>query len=55
MMHIRTATSLDRNDVSDVHVTAFPEAEGEVVSRLAICLLSERTTPQAISFVYEAE
>ena len=51
----RTATGHDRNDVSDVHVTAFPEGEGEFVSRLAICLLSERTTPQTISVVYEAE
>jgi len=55
MMHIRRATGLDRDDVSDVHVTAFPEGEGEVVSRIAICFLSDRTTTQTISLVYEAD
>ena len=55
MMRIRRATNLDRDDVSDVHLSAFPDSEGEIVSKLAISLLSERTTPQTISLVYEAD
>jgi len=54
-MSIRIATSLDRDDVSDLHLCAFPEGEREVVSKLAINLLSERTTPQTISLVAETE
>ncbi len=54
-MSIRIATSLDRDDVRDVHLCAFPEGEREIVSKLAINLLSERTTPQTISLVAETE
>ena len=54
-MSIRIATSLDRDDVRDVHLYAFPESEREIVSKLAINLLSERTTPQTISLVAETE
>ena len=54
-MSIRIATSLDRDDVRDVHLCAFPEGEREIVSKLAINLLSERTTPQTISLVVETE
>jgi putative acetyltransferase len=54
-MHIRIATSLDRDDVRDVHLTAFAESEREIVSKLAINLLSEETTPQTISLVAETE
>ena len=54
-MSIRIATSLDRDDVGDVHLCAFPEGEREIVSKLAINLLSERTTPQTISLVAETE
>jgi len=52
---IRIATSQDRDDVRDVHLCAFPEGEREIVSKLAINLLSERTTPQTISLVAETE
>ncbi len=44
-MHIRIATSLDRDDVRDVHLAAFADGEREIVSKLAINLLSEETTP----------
>ena len=54
-MYIRTATKLDRDDVRDVHLTAFAEGERELVSNLAINLLSEETTPQTISLVAETE
>lgn len=52
-MHIRIATSLDRDDVREVHLCAFPKAEREIVSKLAINLLFEETTPQTISLVAE--
>ena len=54
-MHIRIATSLDRDDVRGVHLAAFAEDEREIVSKLAVNLLSEETTPQTISLVAETE
>jgi putative acetyltransferase len=54
-LHIRTATSLDRDDVHAVHLSAFAEDEREIVAELAVSLLSEETTPQTISLVAEAE
>lgn len=54
-MHIRIATSLDRDDVRGVHLAAFAEGEREIVSKIAINLLSEETTPQTISLVAETE
>jgi len=54
-MSIRLATSLDRDDVRDVYLSAFPEGEREIVSKLAVNLLSEETTPQTISLVAETE
>lgn len=54
-MRIRIATSLDRDDVRGVHLCAFPEGEREIVSKLAINLLSEETTPQTIPLVAETE
>ena len=54
-MHIRIATSLDRDDVREVHLCAFPKGEREIVSKLAINLLFEETTPQTISLVAETE
>ena len=52
-MHIRIATSLDRDDVREVHLCAFPKGEREIVSKLAVNLLFEETTPQTISLVAE--
>jgi len=54
-MHIRVATSLDRDDIHDVHWSAFAEDEREIVSKLAVNLLSEEATPQIISLVAETE
>ena len=55
MLTIRRATNLDRDDVSDVHLSAFPDGEREIVSELAINLLFEKTTPETISLVAEKE
>ncbi|MBW1780244.1 MAG: N-acetyltransferase [Deltaproteobacteria bacterium] len=52
-MNIRIATNQDRDDIQRVHLSAFPEDEREIVSKLAIDLLSEKTTPQTISIVAE--
>jgi putative acetyltransferase len=54
-MHIRIATSLDRDDVRGVYLAAFGEGEREIVSKLAVHLLSEETTPQTFSLVAETE
>ena len=54
-MNIRIAANQDRDDVQRVHLCAFPEGEREIVSKLAIDLLSEKTTPQTISLVAETD
>jgi putative acetyltransferase len=54
-MRIRIATSLDRDDIHNVHLCAFPESERDIVSKLAINLLFEKTIPQTISLVAETE
>lgn len=54
-MHIRIATSLDRDKIHSVHWSAFAEDEREIVSKLAVNLLSEETTPQTISLVAESK
>ena len=52
-MHIRIATSLDLDDIREVHLCAFPDGEREIVSKLAVNLLFEETNPQTISLVAE--
>ena len=54
-MNIRVATSLDRGCIRSVHWSAFAETERELVSRLAVNLLSEKATPPVISLVAEFE
>ena len=54
-MNIRIAAIKDFEEVQKVHLSAFPEDEGEIVSRLAVDLLSEKTTPPTISLVAEAD
>lgn len=54
-MQIRTATSLDRDDVRDVHLAAFDEGEREIVAKIATDLLAEETTPQTISLLAESQ
>ena len=55
MTRIREATSLDRDDVRDIHLCAFPEGENQIVSTLAVNLLSEETSPKTISLLAEAD
>ena len=54
-MHIRRATTLDRDDIHNVHWSAFSEGERGIVSKLAVDLLSAESTPQSISLVAETE
>jgi len=54
-INIRAATSLDRADIHSVHWSAFAEGEREIVSELAVNLLSEETAPPVISLVAETE
>ncbi len=54
-MCVRIATSLDRDDVRSVHLSAFPEGERELVAKLALSLLTEETVPQTISLVAESD
>jgi len=52
---IRVATNLDREDIGEVHLRAFPESERQMVSSLAIDLLSEETSPETLSLVAESD
>lgn len=54
-MQIRLATSPDRDAVLHLYLASFAEDEREIVSRLAINLLAETTSPQIISLVAETE
>lgn len=54
-MQIRTATRSDADEVRGVHLSAFPKGEGEIVSRLALDLLSQESTPPTISLVAEVD
>lgn len=55
MIGIRTATDDDRDHVRSVYLSAFPEGEREIVSNLALALLSADTTPNLLSLVAEAK
>lgn len=54
MMKIRIAAKTDRDDIRNVYLSAFGEGERESVSKLAVDLLSEETTPVTLSLVAEA-
>lgn len=51
---IRAATRDDSDAVRSLHLSAFPDGEGDAVSRLALELLAEDTSPPVLSFVHEA-
>jgi len=51
---IRAATALDREDIRDVHLRAFPDSENQLVVTLAVNLLDGETVPETISLVAEA-
>ena len=52
-MHIRLATNLDRDDIVKAYLRTFLEEEKDIVSKLAINLLFENTTPKTISLAAE--
>ncbi|MDX1572102.1 MAG: N-acetyltransferase [Xanthomonadales bacterium] len=52
-MQIRTATRSDRDDVRRVHWNAFPADERDIVSELAVNLLTDETAPPTIALVAE--
>ncbi|MEM9808286.1 MAG: N-acetyltransferase [Cyanobacteria bacterium P01_D01_bin.56] len=54
-MNIRTATSLERDNIHNVHWAAFPEEERELVSKLAVDLLLKETDPPILSLIAETE
>jgi putative acetyltransferase len=53
-MKIRIATRDDADAVRRVHLSAFPHGECDIVSQLAVDLLSEEAAPPVISLVAEA-
>ncbi len=55
MTLIREATNLDRDNIREVHYSAFPEGERQIVSTLAINLLNEKTSPATVSFLAETD
>lgn len=54
-MHIRPATTLDRDAIRAVHLAAFQAGEAQLVAQLAIDLLAEDSTPETLSLVAEVE
>ena len=54
-MNIRTATPHDQDAIHHIHWSAFAEDERTLVSKLAIDLLMEKSTPKTISLVAEWE
>jgi putative acetyltransferase len=55
MTRIRVATERDRDDIRKIHLSAFPDAEREIVSTLAVDLLSDPSSSQITSLVAEAD
>jgi putative acetyltransferase len=52
---IRFATGNDSDAVRCVHLSAFSQAERDLVSQLAVDLLAEKTDPPVISLIAEVE
>ena len=55
MTRIRLATNLDRENIREVHLHAFSEGEKQVVSTIAINLMSEETSPETFALVAETD
>ena len=55
MTRIRVATKLDRENIREVYLQAFSEGEKQIVSTLAINLLSEQTNPEITTLVAETD
>jgi putative acetyltransferase len=54
-MKIRIATRDDAEAVRQVHLSAFPHGEGDIISQLAVNLLYEEASPPVFSLVAEAD
>jgi predicted N-acetyltransferase YhbS len=54
-MKIRIATRDDAEAVRQVHLSAFPHGEGDIISQLAVNLLSEEASPPVFSLLAEAD
>ena len=54
-MEIRIANQADRDAVRNIHLSAFPEGERNLISNLAVELLSQGTTPSTLSLVAESD
>jgi putative acetyltransferase len=55
MAYIRLATRCDREAVREIYLRTFPDGENQIVSTLAVNLLSEATSPDTISLVAESD
>ncbi len=55
MLRIRKTNNLDLDPIRGIHLSAFPEDEREIVSKLAEALLNENTHPPTINLVAETE
>lgn len=51
MILIRKATKSDRDAIRQVHLSAFPAAEGQTVARLAVAMLGEETDPATFALL----
>ena len=54
-MRVRKATRRDFEDIRGIHLSAFPEAERDLVATLATDLLTNETDPPTISLVCESD
>lgn len=54
-MNIRIAKHEDGDAIQQVHLSAFPESEAEMVAKLALDLLVEQTIPITRSLVAEID
>lgn len=50
-MEIRPATRADAEGIKNVHLQAFDQSEAELVAKLAVNLLRDKSTPEVISLV----
>ncbi|WP_322570591.1 N-acetyltransferase [Rhodohalobacter sp.] len=54
-MNIRQSTPKDNPAIRNLHLSAFPKEEREVVAKLAADLISEPTEPETLSLVAETD
>ena len=54
-MKIRKATRNDADAIRSVHLAAFPEVERNLISDVAVKMLSEEASPPVLSLVAEVD